>query len=64
MLLIMRFLREESGQDVIEYALLAAFIGVAGAVAARLIVTTMTGSYTAWDAAVQALWEMPAPAGP
>ena len=64
MLFIVRLFRDESGQDVIEYALLAALIGVAGAVVVRSILTTMTGSYTAWDAAVQALWEMPAPAGP
>ena len=64
MLFIVRLFRDESGQDVIEYALLAAFIGVAGAAAARSILTTMAVSYPAWDAAVQALWEMPDPAGP
>ena len=30
---VLRFLRDECGQDIIEYALLAAFIGTAGAVA-------------------------------
>ena len=64
MLFIVRLFRDESGQDVIVYALLAAFIGVAGAAAARSILETMAVSYPAWDTAVQALWEMPAPAGP
>ena len=35
--LIQRFIREEDGQDIIEYALLAAFISIAAIAAIRVI---------------------------
>ena len=35
--MIQRFIREEAGQDIIEYALLAAFISIAAIVAIRAI---------------------------
>ncbi len=44
--LIARFIREESGQDVIEYALLAAFISIVAATIIQTIGTDVTTIYT------------------
>ena len=58
-----RWLREEDGQDLIEYALLCAAIGFAGVVAFSFISTAMNSTYTSWDTAVQTdqLVEVPDP---
>lgn len=53
--LIARLRREESGQDVIEYALLAAFIGIVGIVIWQNIGIGVSTAYTGWDGAVQTL---------
>jgi pilus assembly protein Flp/PilA len=44
--LIRRFIREEEGQDVIEYALLAAFISIVAATIIQTIGTDVTTIYT------------------
>jgi pilus assembly protein Flp/PilA len=44
--LIRRFVREEEGQDVIEYALLAAFISIVAATIIQTIGTDVTTIYT------------------
>ena len=44
--LIQRFIREEEGQDIIEYALLAAFISVVAIVAIIAIGTRVNNIYT------------------
>ena len=44
---------DESGQDLIEYALLGAMVGVASALAWSVIVTTVGSVYGAADADVQ-----------
>ena len=46
-------LTDETGQDLIEYALLAATIGFAGVVGFDWIGTAMNSTYQTWDAAVQ-----------
>ena len=58
-----RFLTEESGQDIIEYALLCSFLGFGAAAGVGLLRVAMDNTYTAWDAAQQsdALVEMPDP---
>jgi len=45
MALVSRFIREEAGQDLIEYALLAAFISVAAVAAISTIGTALNSSY-------------------
>jgi len=64
--LVRRWLREEHGQDLIEYALLCSAIGFAGAVAFSFISSAMNTTYTSWDNAVQddLLVEVPPPAEP
>jgi Flp pilus assembly pilin Flp len=65
--MLSRLAHDDSGQDVVEYALLAAFIGVAGYLVLPTVVTTVSATYTAWNdptAGVPSLWEPPAvPAG-
>jgi Flp pilus assembly pilin Flp len=51
--MLRRWLREEDGQDVLEYALLAAVIGIAAILVWQGIVTQLGGAYTGADADVQ-----------
>jgi Flp pilus assembly pilin Flp len=62
--LVRRWLIEERGQDLIEYALLSGLIGFAGVLAFGYISDAMNTSYSSWDAAGQddALVEIPCPA--
>jgi Flp pilus assembly pilin Flp len=53
--LIMRMVGEESGQDLIEYALLAAFVGIVGILAWQAIGAGIGVAYSGWDTGVQDL---------
>jgi Flp pilus assembly pilin Flp len=53
--LILRFFREECGQDIVEYGLLGAFIGIVGIVAWQNIATGIGNHYTGWGTGVQNL---------
>jgi Flp pilus assembly pilin Flp len=53
--LIVRLLREDSGQDVIEYALLCALIGTVGILAWQSIGTTLGAKYLGWDTGLQSI---------
>ena len=44
--LMARFVREEEGQDIIEYALLAAFVSIAGYTILKTIGTNVNSIYT------------------
>ena len=61
--LAVRLAVEDHGQDLVEYALLTAAIGLAGAVAWPNIVDSMGATYQGWDTGVQDLWEPPDPGG-
>jgi Flp pilus assembly pilin Flp len=61
MSLIARLLRDDRGEDLVEYALLTAFVGLAGAAAWALMQDRIAAGYAASDAGVQALWESPSP---
>jgi len=50
-----RLLREDDGQDLVEYALLVAFVGLAGLAAWLAIQNAIADGYTWWDAADQDL---------
>jgi Flp pilus assembly pilin Flp len=63
-ILVRRFLTDETGQDLIEYALLTATIGLASAAAWVGIGPTMGAAYNSWDLNVYNLWESPNPVGP
>jgi Flp pilus assembly pilin Flp len=58
--LIRRFISEDGGQDIIEYALLAAFIGIAGMLALREIQGSVATTYSSWidpASGTPSLWE-------
>ncbi len=54
-----RFWLEEDGQDLVEYALLTALIGLAGLAIWSTIVGLIGDRYTDYDTGVQGLWESP-----
>jgi Flp pilus assembly pilin Flp len=58
-----RLLTSEDGQDIVEYALLASFLGFAAMVGAEALRLAMNTTYASWDAAAQsdALVEVPDP---
>jgi Flp pilus assembly pilin Flp len=61
--LFRRLWREDEGQDMVEYALLAATIGLAAAASFQVILSLIGVAYRAWLGAIDGLWEPPAPGG-
>lgn len=53
MQLMQRLLVEEDGQDLIEYALLASFVGFTMVGGATWLRTAMQTTYTSWDTTYQ-----------
>jgi Flp pilus assembly pilin Flp len=58
-----RFITDDSGQDLIEYGLLTAIIGVAGLLAFSTLFTKMGTAYSGWNTAGQNAWQ-PCPPQP
>jgi len=58
-----RLLRDDRGQDLIEYALLTGVIGFAGLLVFDVIMTAIGTTYGSHESAVNAIWEPRAPAG-
>lgn len=56
-------LRDECGQDLIEYALLTAAVGVAGIATWPTIAESIGRTYRALNQNTQALWAPPSPGG-
>ena len=54
-----RLLRDEDGQDVIEYALLTASIGLMGIATWPLIAAGIGAAYQRLDTETQDVWEVP-----
>ncbi|MBA3884546.1 MAG: hypothetical protein H0X67_02295 [Acidobacteria bacterium] len=64
--LIVRLGSEETGQDLVEYALLTAIVGLAGLAVFTVIRDSMAQAYDNWTnpavaGSVQDIWEPPAP---
>ena len=53
--LFARLIRDDSGQDVLEYALLGAFIATVGIAAWESVGVRIAAAYTGWDSGVQSL---------
>jgi Flp pilus assembly pilin Flp len=53
--------RDDTGQDLVEYALLAAFIALASVAGISALRASMLTAYSGWNSAVQQCWQMPAP---
>lgn len=60
--LLYRLLRDDEGQDLIEYALLTGIVATAAAIALPLA-HELGDIYEAWNDGVNDLWEPPAPSG-
>ena len=58
-----RFVSDDCGQDLIEYGLLTAIIGVAGLLALSAISAKMGPAYSGWNTAAQNAWQ-PCPPKP
>ena len=58
-----RWLIEDDGQDIVEYALLASFLGFSAVGGIKFLSSAMNSAYTAWDSTGQsdALVEVPDP---
>ena len=61
MKLFARLVREDEGQDLVEYALLGAFIGLACFAGFQTVQNTIFGAYGNWDTGQQGLWVPPDP---
>jgi len=59
--LLCRLIVDDGGQDVIEYALLTAAIGLAGIATWPLIAAGIESAYESFDADTQEIWEVPDP---
>ena len=59
--LVRRLLRDDHGQDLVEYALLTAAIGFAGLAAMDLILRAIGITYGSHVSAVNTLWDTPPP---
>jgi Flp pilus assembly pilin Flp len=60
---LLRIAREDSGQDVVEYALLTAFFGLAALAAWTSIRDALGVNYGSTTSGVQGLWDPPPPSG-
>ena len=59
--LLNRLVREEEGQDLIEYALLAALVAIASVAAIKTVLLAMQTTYVGWNTKAQNCWQMPPP---
>lgn len=60
---VRRFAADDRGQDLIEYALLTAAVGLAGAASWPFIEQAIGTAYRALDTNTQNLWDPPPPSG-
>lgn len=58
---VLRIVRDDGGQDLIEYALLGSFIGLVGVLAFQAMGGNINSIYRSWDSAVANQWEPSAP---
>ena len=54
---------DDTGQDIVEYALLTAFFGLCALVAWSTLGDALSASYTGTTSGVQDLWDPPPPIG-
>ena len=61
--LIRQLIRDEHGQDVVEYALLTAFFGLCAVLAWTNLREALGTTYRGTTTGVQSLWDPPPPSG-
>ena len=62
--LLIRLVSDDTGQDVLEYALLTASIGLMGVAVWPVIATEIGLTYQDFDQDTQDIWETPPPGTP
>jgi len=60
---IVRFVVDDTGQDLVEYALLSGAIGIAGILLFPVIAGKMGTAYSSWSDGVKAVWQPRPPCG-
>lgn len=60
---IIEFLVDDSGQDLVEYAVTSGLITAGSFLVVFIIVFTMRAQYAGWETGAQAAWEPCAPGG-
>ena len=60
---LQRFVADDRGQDLIEYALLTAVIGFSSVAVFDVLRTAIGATYDSWETATNDLWEPPDPIG-
>ena len=59
--ILARFARDQDGQDLVEYGLLAALVVATGVALFPTILTAMGATFQGWVPAINSVWEPPAP---
>ena len=59
--LLRRLAADDEGQDIVEYALLAALVAIASVAAIKTVLLAMQTTYVGWNTKAQNCWQMPAP---
>ena len=59
--LLLAFFSDDDGQDLVEYALLGAFIGVVSVIVWQNIATAIGLRYTEYNTNINSLWASPEP---
>ena len=62
--LLQRLVDDEDGQDIVEYALLTASVGLMGIATWPLIAASIGLAYQDFDTQTQDIWETPPPGTP
>jgi Flp pilus assembly pilin Flp len=60
---LVRLFHEDSAQDLVEYALLASFIGLVCAAGFSSLESAINSTYGAWNTNNNNNWQMPSPGG-
>ena len=60
---VRRWIRDESGQDIVEYALLTAFFGICAIAVWTSLRDALGLHYSGTTSGVQSLWDPPPPSG-
>ena len=55
----LRLLHDDEGQDVVEYALLAATVGMSALLTFQVILSVIGLAYRGWVSNINGLWEPP-----
>jgi len=61
--LLLRLFADERGQDLVEYALLTAFVALVCVAGLNAMQAAIKNAYGVWGISVNNLWESPAPSG-